>query len=71
MVYTCADVVTQKPVPSWGLGRISSSKKLPDPPPDDLGYTYDATAGANTWAYVIDTGILITHEVFINLPPHS
>ena len=67
MVYTCDDV-TQTPVPSWGLGRISSSEKLPDPPPDDLGYTYDATAGADTWAYVLDTGILTTHDVYTHTP---
>ena len=56
--------VTQKPVPSWGLGRISSNHKLPSPVPTDLGYTYDSTAGVGTWGYIIDTGILTTHEVY-------
>jgi hypothetical protein len=58
--------ISQKPVPSWGLARISSSSRLPDPLPPpyvNLPYTYDSTAGAGTRAYVLDTGIMINHDV--------
>jgi len=57
-------VVVQKPVPSWGLARMSSNKPLPHPLPKDLAYEYDSTAGAGTYGYVIDTGIRTTHHDF-------
>jgi len=68
-VVVATGVVVQKPVPSWGLARVSSNKKLtpqplPRPPPKELGYEYDATAGTGTWGYVIDTGIRVTHKDF-------
>lgn len=63
-VVTASAVSEQKNVPSWGLARISSNKKLPNPTAKDLAYQYDSTAGAGTYAYVIDTGILTTHVDF-------
>ena len=71
MVYASNNVV-QKPVPSWGLARMSSNKRLPIPLPQDLAYTYDSTAGAGTYGYVIDTGILCSHEVYTHplIPNH-
>jgi oryzin len=57
-----SSLVTQNPVPSWGLARISSNRKLT--PETRTSYTYDSTAGQGTRAYIIDTGILATHEDF-------
>jgi hypothetical protein len=41
----------------WGLSRLSS------PQPGGTTYTYDASAGAGTCAYIVDTGIDVTHTV--------
>ena len=62
MVHASGNLV-QTPAPSWGLARISSNHKL-SPMPPLPGYIYDSTAGAGARAYVVDTGILITHVVF-------
>lgn len=43
--------------PPWGIGRISHTTLTTTP------YVYDDTAGAGVCAYVIDTGILTTHNV--------
>lgn len=43
---------------TWGLGRISHVNK------GSSSYTYDDSAGANTCAYVIDTGIYTAHPEF-------
>ena len=49
---------TQTPVPSWGLDRIDQRDL-----PLDNSYTYPNTA-SNVRAYIIDTGIRITHQDF-------
>ena len=64
LVAYASNVVTQRPVPSWGLSRMASPIRLPDPFSRDLRYSFDATAGAGTYVYIIDTGILITHAVY-------
>ncbi|KAL7753525.1 hypothetical protein RI367_001300 [Sorochytrium milnesiophthora] len=47
---------TEQNPPSWGLRRISErALNLTQP------YTYPDTAGAGVTAYVIDTGMMITH----------
>jgi subtilisin family serine protease len=43
---------------TWGLGRISHVSA------GTSTYVYDDSAGANTCAYVIDTGIYTTHSEF-------
>lgn len=69
MVYA-SGVVNQPKVPSWGLGRLSSNKKVA-PAPAPLDYQYDSSAGAGTFAYVVDTGININHKViFPGFPIH-
>ncbi|ORY43695.1 subtilisin-like protein [Rhizoclosmatium globosum] len=50
---------TQTNPPSWGLKRITS-RELPLP----ANYNYPDTAGENVDAYIIDTGVLITHKEF-------
>ncbi|MEV7414239.1 S8 family peptidase [Streptomyces sp. NPDC089919] len=50
---------TQPNPPSWGLDRIDQ-KALPL----DQRYTYPDTAGAGVTAYIIDTGLRITHQEF-------
>jgi subtilisin family serine protease len=50
--------VTQSSAPSWGLARISHKEK------GATDYVYDSSAGAGTFAYVIDTGVHITHNQF-------
>ncbi|MFF4212736.1 S8 family peptidase [Streptomyces sp. NPDC001796] len=49
----------QKNPPSWGLDRIDQPN-----PPLDQGYTWPEPAGAGVTAYVIDTGIRISHQDF-------
>ncbi len=51
-------LATQTNPPSWGLDRIDQRNL-----PLDNSYTYATTAG-NVHAYIIDTGIRITHTTF-------
>ncbi|MFE7504772.1 S8 family serine peptidase [Promicromonospora sp. NPDC057488] len=53
---SAADV--QSPTPSWGLDRSDQRT-----PPLDSSYAY-ANTGAGVTAYVIDTGIRVTHQDF-------
>ncbi|MFJ4435491.1 S8 family peptidase [Streptomyces sp. NPDC088923] len=50
---------TQSNPPSWGLDRIDQ-KSLPL----NRSYTYPDSAGQGVTAYVIDTGVRITHQDF-------
>lgn len=50
-------LTTQSNAP-WGLGRISHREK------GSTNYIYDSSAGAGTFAYIIDTGINIAHKSF-------
>ncbi|GAB3162471.1 serine protease [Myceligenerans halotolerans] len=56
---------TQSPTPSWGLDRIDQR----DLPLDD-SYTYPNT-GSGVTAYIIDTGILTTHQDFGGRASHG
>jgi subtilisin family serine protease len=49
---------TQNPTPSWGIDRIDQEGL-----PLANGFTYNNT-GSNVDAYIIDTGILLTHTDF-------
>lgn len=52
-----AGLVNQKRAP-YGLGSVSHRTY------DIWEYIYDSTAGHDTYAYVLDTGIRITHDEF-------
>ncbi|KAF3810010.1 Alkaline proteinase [Colletotrichum gloeosporioides] len=43
---------------TWGLGTISHRTS------GSTQYVYDTSAGANTYAYVVDSGVLSTHSQF-------
>ena len=60
-VYTHCKTVTQKNA-TWGLQRVSASRKVGSPP---FTYKYDdKAAGEGVIAYVLDTGINDTHVEF-------
>jgi subtilisin family serine protease len=50
---------TQPSPPSWGLDRIDQADL-----PLDASYTYPDSAGAGVTAYIIDTGVRVTHREF-------
>ncbi|MEU8591011.1 S8 family serine peptidase [Streptomyces sp. NPDC048664] len=50
---------TQSSPPSWGLDRIDQRNL-----PLDRAYTYPNSAGAGVTAYVIDTGVRVSHKDF-------
>ncbi|MFF3931735.1 S8 family peptidase [Streptomyces hirsutus] len=52
-------VGTQKNPPSWGLDRVDQRN-----PPLNKRYTSPDTAGAGVTAYIIDTGVRISHRDF-------
>lgn len=43
---------------TWGLGAISHRSGA------STSYIYDTTAGQNTYAYVVDSGIIVAHTQF-------
>lgn len=43
------DALTTQSNPPWGLGRISHRENVASP------YIYDSSAGAGTYAYIVDT----------------
>ena len=43
---------------TWGLGTVSHRAS------GSTSYVYDSSAGAGTYAYVVDSGIQTTHEQF-------
>lgn len=51
------DLVSQNQS-SWGLAAISHRN------PGSKSYIYDSAGGTGMWAYVIDSGIRLTHEEF-------
>ncbi|MFE6849025.1 S8 family serine peptidase [Streptomyces sp. NPDC057686] len=56
---TVSATATQPGPPSWGLDRIDQR-----PLPLDHSYTYADSAGQGVTAYVIDSGVRITHQEF-------
>ncbi|MFF3753325.1 S8 family peptidase [Streptomyces sp. NPDC002018] len=50
---------TQADPPSWGLDRVDQTTTA-----GDNAYTYPDSAGEGVTAYVIDTGVRITHQDF-------
>ncbi|MFE1732562.1 S8 family peptidase [Streptomyces bacillaris] len=50
---------TQENPPSWGLDRIDQTETA-----GDNAYNYPDSAGEGVTAYVIDTGVRVTHEDF-------
>lgn len=57
VVYTT--VLTSQSNAPWGLGRISTQSES-----DFDTYVYDTSAGSDTYAYVIDSGINVNHQQF-------
>ncbi|KAF4332835.1 alkaline protease 1 [Fusarium beomiforme] len=58
-IFNVASPVTQQS-PPWGLSAISNA----NPPSSKASYTYDSTAGAGTFVYVLDSGIYLQHNEF-------
>ncbi len=57
MVWNLLDFTTQSGAP-WGLGSVSHRA------PNSTDYVYDPSAGAGTYAYIIDTGLYVEHVEF-------
>jgi oryzin len=53
-----AQAIVSQTGATWGLGTVSSRTS------GSTTYRYDDTAGAGTWGYVVDTGVLTTHNQF-------
>ncbi|KAI1379661.1 subtilisin-like serine protease pepD [Hypoxylon crocopeplum] len=56
--------VTRQTNAPWGLEALSSRSQLTDGNTRGHTYTYDSTAGAGTFAYVLDTGVLTNNSEF-------
>ncbi|KNE81735.1 MULTISPECIES: S8 family peptidase [Streptomyces] len=56
---TVTTTATQPAPPSWGLDRLDQREL-----PLDSSYTYPDSAGEGITAYVIDTGVRISHQDF-------
>ncbi len=63
---TYRTTATQDNPPSWGLDRIDQQDTA-----GDSKYTYPDQAGEGVTAYVIDTGVRITHEDFEGRASHG
>lgn len=57
---------TQENPPSWGLDRIDQADTA-----SDSKYTYPDSAGEGVTAYVIDTGVRISHKDFAGRATHG
>ncbi|MFJ9668100.1 S8 family peptidase [Streptomyces sp. NPDC101219] len=57
---------TQSDPPSWGLDRVDQEDTA-----GDAAYTYPDQAGEGVTAYVIDTGVRVTHEDFEGRASHG
>ncbi|MGW6297043.1 S8 family peptidase [Streptomyces sp. NPDC055058] len=57
---------TQTDPPSWGLDRVDQEDTA-----GDAAYTYPDQAGEGVTAYVIDTGVRVTHEDFEGRASHG
>ncbi|HCA88534.1 MAG TPA: serine protease [Streptomyces sp.] len=57
---------TQENPPSWGLDRIDQTETA-----GDSAYNYPDSAGEGVTAYVIDTGVRVTHEDFEGRATHG
>ncbi|WP_327326714.1 S8 family peptidase [Streptomyces sp. NBC_01210] len=57
---------TQDNPPSWGIDRIDQADTV-----GDKKYTYPDSAGEGVTAYVIDTGVRITHKDFEGRATHG
>ncbi|KAG6826465.1 hypothetical protein H0H92_015677, partial [Tricholoma furcatifolium] len=65
VVYT-TDIVTQTNAP-WGLSRLSAqSPVVGDVFGLNYSYAYDSSAGSGSNIYIIDTGIMTTHNQFVD-----
>lgn len=51
------DVTSQDSAP-WGLAAVSHRS------PGPSSYLYDTKAGEDTWAYILDTGVRVSHSEF-------
>ncbi|MFI8205277.1 S8 family peptidase [Streptomyces sp. NPDC085937] len=63
---TYRTTATQDNPPSWGLDRIDQADTA-----GDSAYTYPDQAGEGVTAYVIDTGVRITHQDFEGRASHG
>ncbi|KAH8144906.1 uncharacterized protein LAJ45_11112 [Morchella importuna] len=57
-VVVASAITTQSPISSWGLGSVSHKSGT------GSNYIYDSSAGSGVYAYVVDTGVLTTHNDF-------
>ncbi|TEA10668.1 Alkaline protease 1 [Colletotrichum sidae] len=62
-VVTIDDAVSTQEAAPWGLASLSSNNRLPEAA-GGYEYSFDGSSGGGTFAYILDTGVQVSHPDF-------